>query len=913
MKHTSIISTKMKDDWDRRVSADFRFWMSDGVASDTEMWESGERDFKIIFGSLLSQLKDKKALEIGCGVGRLIYSASKYFNHITGIDVSGEAIKKAREFLADVHNVTLIEGDGITLEPIKNEDLDVVFAFGSLMSCPAIVTAGYLNEINRVLKVNGTAILQLYFGNEQSVYELDTLHLRCYHPDRFKEALEKCGFNIIRCNNLEMPFEASAPSLGVNAIIIEIEKVAISRIDTDELLATISGLVEKSTEQEVDMGLEAWMCYQYAKRLIEWGDINKAIGTLNYAINTAKNNGNEIKQLLNNLSNTTYKDNFFSLNTDIFNKRFPNLINFYNRINIEYTVEFINENPIFYKNFSCLDHPTQPEKAAIKWVDQVAQDTKNLIVYGFGGGYHLQALMELRPEIKCTVVEPDIELINIVFKHRDFSGLLNWIHEFIITDIPADWQCDDQAQLLIRPQTLANSGKVAKKLQKLVYGSRGKKVLRPSFAVVGPFEGGTLPISYYVNDALRKIEQRSYLIDMSDFQKPYLNMDNEVRDKNGLKIMQLRYLEFMSSYILQRLQEKPVDILFCMPFAPVTPKLLNDLRASGMITALWFVEDFSRFTFWQQYVKAYDFIFTIQKDDCLKQMQDAGAHNISYVPMAADLKIHKPVTLTDSEKKRFGSPVSFVGAGYYNRTQVFASLASYPLKIWGSEWPTMRPFDKLVQENGRRIAVNEYVKIFNASAINLNLHSSNERDTIDPKGDFINPRTFEIAACGAFQLVDERLYLPDCFTPGYDIITFRDVADLKNKINYYLNHEQERNIIAERSRQKVIKFHTYEHRLEEIITEIYSSKYYQLKKRFVSSPWKKLLEKSKNHSELESRCNKAFVDGATPDLDGLVQGILKGEGDLSKVEQKLLFLFHIERQVIQMRQEEIAGAGRSIT
>lgn len=33
-----------------------------------------------------------------------------------------------------------------------------------------------------------------------------------------------------------------------------------------------------------------------------------------------------------------------------------------------------------------------------------------------------------------------------------------------------------------------------------------------------------------------------------------------------------------------------------------------------------------------------------------------------------------------------------------------------------------------------------------------------ERDGVEPYGDFVNPRTFESAACGAFQLVDSRVF-----------------------------------------------------------------------------------------------------------------------------------------------------------
>ena len=55
------------------------------------------------------------------------------------------------------------------------------------------------------------------------------------------------------------------------------------------------------------------------------------------------------------------------------------------------------------------------------------------------------------------------------------------------------------------------------------------------------------------------------------------------------------------------------------------------------------------------------------------------------------------------------------------------------------------------------------MRVFNASRINLNIHSCNG-EGLDPEADFVNPRTFELAACGAFQLVDERCLRPELFT-----------------------------------------------------------------------------------------------------------------------------------------------------
>ena len=300
----------------------------------------------------------------------------------------------------------------------------------------------------------------------------------------------------------------------------------------------------------------------------------------------------------------------------------------------------------------------------------------------------------------------------------------------------------------------------------------------------------------------------------------------------------------------------------------------------------------------------YDFVFTIQKGDCIAKIQQAGAGHVHYLPSACDPMVHGPVSLSAEDKARWGSPVSFLGAGYHNRQQVFASLAHLPFKIWGTEWPTCKPFDRMVQEQGRRLSPTEYVKIFGSTDINLNLHSSSERDGVDPFGDFVNPRTFELAAAGAFQLVDQRALLPELFDTKNELVTFSSAAEMKDQIAYYLDKPEERKRFADAARARALKDHTYTQRIREMLKVVYTHKFEHLKARQEGSGWGRLLARAEQHPELKTRCAKAFERGEEPNLDGLVADVVSGEGKMSATEQKLMFLYHIRKQIIRMRAEE---------
>ncbi len=567
------------------------------------------------------------------------------------------------------------------------------------------------------------------------------------------------------------------------------------------------------------------------------------------------------------------------------------------------------DGPVIYFKEVCQDHATKPIAAAKRWANQTAAAKKGqsrLCVVGFGAGYHVEALLHAAEGLKISVIEPSIEVFTRAILSRDLSCCMSRLCSLKIGGVDEQSLLDEE-DLVVRPQCQAASPDRCLSIRSAILGKRGLTALKPSFAVLGPVEGGTLPIASYTLRAFGLLGQRVKDWNMSDFAAGYHNLDRFLKQPHRLASLQKQYVEMMSNMLLEAAEEKPIDVLICMAQAPISGEALTKLRRKGVITVLWFMEDYLRFTYWTEMARHYDYVFTIQKGACIDAIKKAGAGEVHYLPVACDPQIHVPLDLPLEEQTRWGSPISFVGAGYYNRQQTFAFMADMPLKLWGTEWPIGKPFDMLVQENGRRLLPTEYIKIFNSTAVNLNLHSSTERSGVDPSGDFVNPRTFELAACGAFQLVDHRSLLPEVFEPEREIVTFSNVNELKDKIYYYLNRPEERQVIAQRARQRALRDHSYQSRIESMLSVIYSSKYDQIRLRDKDSPWRRMLRRAKRHEELYRRCEKAFLAGEEANLDGLVGDIVAGQGDLSETEQKLLFLQHIKSQIMHINKEERGG------
>ena len=55
------------------------------------------------------------------------------------------------------------------------------------------------------------------------------------------------------------------------------------------------------------------------------------------------------------------------------------------------------------------------------------------------------------------------------------------------------------------------------------------------------------------------------------------------------------------------------------------------------------------------------------------------------------------------------------------------------------------------------------------------------------------------------------------FTPGENIVTYRDHAHLRELVGYYLQHDAERQQIAQAAQAHVYAHHTYDHRMTALL------------------------------------------------------------------------------------------------
>jgi len=334
--------------------------------------------------------------------------------------------------------------------------------------------------------------------------------------------------------------------------------------------------------------------------------------------------------------------------------------------------------------------------------------------------------------------------------------------------------------------------------------------------VVLPMYGGSLPVGRFCAAALTGLGHVVEVFEAPDFYGAFDALKTLRVTSDRLEYLENSFLQVVSQAICAKVETFGPDLVLALAQAPLSRQALKRLRRDGVRTAMWFVEDFRLFTYWEAFAPYYDVFAVIQKDPFPERLAAVGQPNVLYLPMAADPGVHRPLELTAVERRTYGAEVSFMGAGYPNRRAAFARLLDFGLGIFGSDWDGDATLAGKVRLGGRRIATDEAAKIFNAATINLNLHSSVAVTELVPAGDFVNPRTFELAMCGAFQLVSERSLMPELFADD-ELARFGTIEELREKLAHFLAHPEERAGYTARARERALAEHTYGHRMERLL------------------------------------------------------------------------------------------------
>lgn len=303
-----------------------------------------------------------------------------------------------------------------------------------------------------------------------------------------------------------------------------------------------------------------------------------------------------------------------------------------------------------------------------------------------------------------------------------------------------------------------------------------------------------------------------------------------------LKFSQIKYLDrkmrekqrdIFNRKILKLAERKPPDVFFAFNEGNVNAETVEKLKNKHRVKTICLIGDDPfdsyRFRDLPYSLKYFDHIYVAEKM-WIDKIRMVAPHSKIFKMLSAydpdNFNINRFNELKIEGFHDLECQISFCGESYNQRAEggyrstVLSHLTKYDFKLWGdSGWKYQFKFypDLKNVYMGGRLNMNELVHVYHNSIININMPSPQIITGFQP-------RVFEIAACGGFQIVDHREDLLEVFKEN-DIVTFKTIPELIEKVDRFIKYPESRKHYIEAG-LNAVQGNTWKDRAEEILSNL---------------------------------------------------------------------------------------------
>jgi SAM-dependent methyltransferase len=169
--------TEAQKHWDRWGKEDPMFAIVTRADKRGNRWEAkeffatGEKNIEAILGSMAGTAiptRGNRALDFGCGLGRLTQALAGRYEEVHGVDIAGNMIEKAKQLNQHGNRVHYHVNATPDLARFPDGHFDLVFSFIVLQHIDLKYQKAYLREFLRIARPGGGIVFQVVEGRSGS-------------------------------------------------------------------------------------------------------------------------------------------------------------------------------------------------------------------------------------------------------------------------------------------------------------------------------------------------------------------------------------------------------------------------------------------------------------------------------------------------------------------------------------------------------------------------------------------------------------------------------------------------------------------------------------------------------------------------------------------------------------------------
>ncbi|MBT2282952.1 glycosyltransferase [Paenibacillus polymyxa] len=191
---------------------------------------------------------------------------------------------------------------------------------------------------------------------------------------------------------------------------------------------------------------------------------------------------------------------------------------------------------------------------------------------------------------------------------------------------------------------------------------------------------------------------------------------------------------------------------------------------------------------------------------------------ILYFPLAVDVKEFEQASVNQVK-----SEAVFIGNTKMRSDDVYKRFllpaTALDLHIYGKGWGDEKYRNYLPYYKGI-IPINEMPAVYKSTKLILCIHNE---DYINKYG-LVTNRIFHALAAGKMLISDHHPKLMELFSEGEGVVYTRGYDHLRETMEYLLQNDHDREKIAMQGRIKLLKEHTWKHRIEMLLAKLAEKK-----------------------------------------------------------------------------------------